>query len=105
MTAYVISDVVARDSELVPAYRERARASIEQYDGTYLSQVGDPVESVEGDWAPANIVIVAFPSIARAREWYRSPEYAEALAIRWEARSRNLIFIDGTGSSDQLWSS
>jgi uncharacterized protein (DUF1330 family) len=31
----------------------------------------------------------------RAREWYRSPEYAEALKVRATALDRNLIFVDG----------
>jgi len=28
------------------------------------------------------VVIVEFPAAERAREWYRSPESAEALAVR-----------------------
>jgi uncharacterized protein (DUF1330 family) len=33
--------------------------------------------------------------MARAREWYRSAEYAEALTVRQTALKRNLIFVDG----------
>ena len=95
MTAYVISDVVGRDPELVSRYRELARESIARYDGWYLSNVGAEIDHVEGDWAPQNVVVVAFPSMARAREWYRSPEYARALEVRRDALSRNLIFVAG----------
>jgi uncharacterized protein (DUF1330 family) len=31
----------------------------------------------------------------RARAWYRSPEYAEALKVRRHALNRRLIFVDG----------
>ena len=41
------------------------------------------------------LVIVEFPSMARAREWYRSPEYAEALKVRAGALERRLVFVEG----------
>lgn len=50
---------------------------------------------LEGNWTPRTIVIAEFPDIERARAWYRSPEYASALAVRDEALSRNLILVDG----------
>ncbi|MGE3285763.1 MAG: DUF1330 domain-containing protein [Pseudonocardia sp.] len=100
MTAYVISDVVPRDPALVATYRERARAAVESYGGRYLSNVGGAVEAVEGDWAPANVVIVAFPSMERARAWYRSPEYGPALEVRERALSRNLILVEGADEAD-----
>ena len=37
--------------------------------------------------------------IERARAWYRSPEYAFALAVREEALSRNLVLVDGVGAA------
>jgi uncharacterized protein (DUF1330 family) len=96
MTAYVISDVVGLDPELVAQYRTLARASIARYDGVYLTGVGNTIEHVEGDWAPQNIVLLAFPSMERAREWYASEEYAEALVVRRTALRRSLIFVDGS---------
>jgi uncharacterized protein (DUF1330 family) len=95
MTAYVISDVVGRDPELIARYRELAGDSIAKYDGRYLANAGAEIDHVEGDWQPANVVIVAFPSMARAREWYRSDEYAAALDVRREALTRSLIFVAG----------
>jgi uncharacterized protein (DUF1330 family) len=77
-TAYVISDVAARDPELVARYRELARASIKRYGGRYLTNVGAEIDHVEGDWTPLNLVMVAFPSLARARQWYASEEYPGA---------------------------
>jgi uncharacterized protein (DUF1330 family) len=95
MTAYVISDVVGRDPELVARYRDLARASIERYGGRYLTDVGAQIDHVEGDWTPRNLVIVAFPSLARARRWYASEEYAQALDVRARALDRNLIIVVG----------
>jgi uncharacterized protein (DUF1330 family) len=33
--------------------------------------------------------------MARLREWYASPEYAEALKVRRTALERRLIFVEG----------
>jgi uncharacterized protein (DUF1330 family) len=41
------------------------------------------------------LIIGEFPDMARARAWYRSPEYAETLTIRPRALDRRLIFVDG----------
>jgi uncharacterized protein (DUF1330 family) len=96
VTAYVISDVVGLDPELVARYRALARESIERYGGRYLTTVGAAIDHVEGEWTPQNIVLVQFPSMDRAREWYRSPEYVRALEVRETALRRSLVFVAGT---------
>lgn len=99
MPAYLISDVTAKDLEAFRIYRERAAASIVRHGGRYLAR-GGPVEPLEGDWAPRTIVIVEFPDLERARAWYRSPDYASALALRDAALSRNLILVDGISEGE-----
>jgi uncharacterized protein (DUF1330 family) len=98
MAAYLISDVTVRNAEAFQTYRTRAAASIEQYGGRYLVR-GGPIEALEGDWTPRAIIVVEFADLDRARAWYRSPEYAAALAVRDEALSRNLILVDGISTA------
>ena len=98
MAAYLISDVTMRNAEAFQTYRTRAAASIERYGGRYLVR-GGPIETLEGDWAPRAIIVVEFDDLERARAWYRSPEYAAALAVRDEALSRNLILVDGISAT------
>jgi uncharacterized protein (DUF1330 family) len=94
MAAYIISDLKIRDAAAIETYRTRAAASIAQHGGRYLARSG-PLEVLEGGWAPSSIVIVEFPDMERARAWYRSPEYAAALAVRDQALTRNLILVEG----------
>jgi uncharacterized protein (DUF1330 family) len=94
VSAYVISDVEIRDQELIKQYRVLAQDSIAQHGGRYLAR-GGTVEAVEGDWAPKGLIIVEFPDMERARAWYRSPEYAEALKMRRGALDRRLVFVGG----------
>ena len=98
MPAYVISEVEILDETLADTYRSLAAASIELFGGRYVVR-GAPVELVEGERNPARrLVIVEFPSMQRVHEWYRSPQYAEALKIRNAgALTRTLTFVEGVG--------
>jgi uncharacterized protein (DUF1330 family) len=96
MPAYVISEVEFLDPALVENYRSIAAATIAQFGGRYIVRSG-AVEPVEGIWEPEKqLVVVEFPSMQRAREWYHSPEYAQALKIRQTALDRRLFFVEGS---------
>jgi uncharacterized protein (DUF1330 family) len=94
MPAYVISDVTVLNAEAFELYRNRAADSIAKHGGRYLAR-GGGIEPLEGDWAPRSIIIVEFPDIEQARNWYYSPEYASALQYWDAALTRNLILVDG----------
>ena len=94
MAAYVISEVEVRDASAMESYRTLAARSIALYDGRYRVR-GGAAELVEGGPPPRTLIVVEFPSMARAREWYASPDYAEALKVRRTALERRLLFVDG----------
>jgi uncharacterized protein (DUF1330 family) len=94
MSAYVISELEARDPVAIETYRTIAAKSIARYGGRYLVR-GGAAEVAEGGPPVKNIVVVEFPSMARLREWYASPEYVEALKVRRTALERRLIFVEG----------
>jgi uncharacterized protein (DUF1330 family) len=90
----VISEVDILDHEAIDTYRRLAAASIGRYGGRYLVRGGSS-ELVEGQPSPKNLIIVEFPTMEIAKEWYRSPEYAEALKVRERALDRRLVFVQG----------
>jgi uncharacterized protein (DUF1330 family) len=95
MAAYVMTEVEVLDEALFERYRSLAQDSIARYGGRYLVRGALP-DAAEGEWSPARrLVIVEFPSMERAREWYASPEYAEALLLSERALRRLLVFADG----------
>lgn len=94
MPAYVISELEVRDAVAIETYRKIAQASIAKYGGRYLVRCG-AASLIEGGPAPKSIVVLEFPTMARAQEWYRSPEYAQALKVRATALDRRLIFVEG----------
>ena len=94
MPAYVISELEVRDAARIETYRTLAAKSIAQYGGRYLVR-GGAASIAEGGPPPKNIIVVEFPSMEKLREWYASPEYAEALKVRATALDRRLIFVEG----------
>jgi uncharacterized protein (DUF1330 family) len=94
MSAYLISEVDVRDAARFETYRTIAARAIAQYGGRYLVR-GAAAEAVEGGPPPNNIFVAEFPSMERLREWYASPEYAEALKVKRTALDRRLIFVEG----------
>lgn len=96
MAAYVIAEVEVRDADMFKEYGRQVPDTIARYGGKYLVR-GGTVESKEGGWSPRRVVVLEFPSMARAREWYHSPEYAPVLDIRLKAADAKLIFVEGVG--------
>ena len=41
------------------------------------------------------MVVIEFPSMEKARNWYHSPEYAPALALRLKCANAKLILVEG----------
>jgi uncharacterized protein (DUF1330 family) len=94
MPAFVIVEIEVRDPEAYENYRSLAPASIQAYGGRFIAR-GGATESLEGDWAPERIVVLEFPSLKRARQWWASPEYSDAKAIRMGAAQTRMIATDG----------
>ena len=46
-------------------------------------------------WDPKRVVVLEFPTMARAREWYHSADYAAALAMRLKAAKSRVILVEG----------
>ena len=92
--AYVISEVEILNETQAAPYREIAAASIAEYGGRYLVR-GAAADVVEGAPTARRLVVVEFPSMARARAWYASASYAPARALRETALDRRLIFVEG----------
>ena len=94
MAGYMIADVDVTDPEGFEEYRKLVSATIETYGGRYVVR-GGAVEPVEGEWNPRRLVIIEFESVARAKEWYYSPEYAGPKDMRHQSANTNAIFVEG----------
>lgn len=94
MAAYVIANVRVTDPVRYEDYRSLVTATVTRHGGRFLAR-GGRLEVLEGDWRPERLVILEFPSMAQARAWWESPDYAEARAIRQAASEGALLVLEG----------
>lgn len=94
MSAYVIVEVSIHDHEAYEGYKKLTPASIAAFDGKFVVR-GAQSESLEGDWHPERIVVLEFPSVERAKEWWASEQYAPAKQIRQANATTKMIVIEG----------
>ncbi len=94
MGAYVVVEVDVRDPARYEDYKKLAPPAIEAYGGRYLAR-GGRTEVLEGEAGPGRLVILEFPSLERAREWWDSAEYREARALRQSCSKARLVAIEG----------
>jgi uncharacterized protein (DUF1330 family) len=95
MPAYVIADVRdARDLEALAEYRRGNTESVARHGGRFIAR-GGGLEVLEGDWDTRRIVVIEFPDMATARDWYESDDYAPLKALRRSASDTNIILVDG----------
>ena len=94
MSAYIIVEVTIHDPETYKDYMQLTPAAIAAYDGKFIVR-GGKTESLEGDWNPQRIVVLEFPSVERAKQWWNSEEYAPAKKIRQATSSTKMIVVEG----------
>jgi uncharacterized protein (DUF1330 family) len=94
MVAYVINDMEVTDPQRLDEYKKLSPATVAQYGGRFLAR-GGHTEVFEGSWTPKRLVILEFPSVAQAKAWVNSPEYAPARNIRQQASRSNIVVVEG----------
>jgi uncharacterized protein (DUF1330 family) len=94
MAAYLIVDIDIRDAAGLEEYRNRIPGTLAKYGGRFIVR-GGKFEKLEGNWEPKRLVLLEFPSVKQAKEWYTSEEYRPLKAMRLKASSSNLILVEG----------
>ncbi len=94
MTAYVIYECEVLDPGRYDEYKLRATPTVAAANGQYLAR-GGAVSALEGDPPVGRTVVVEFPSMQAALDWYHSEDYTDAREIRKSAASARLYIVDG----------
>ncbi len=93
MTAYMIFEIEITDPQGWEAYRKVAGPVMTAAGGRFVLS-GDRIEPLEGDWAPASLSVVAFPSADVARQFYHSDDYARLKLLRQAASRGRGVLLD-----------
>ena len=94
MPAYDIAEVTVTDPKEMDEYRKHVPGTLAKYGGKFVVR-GGAIQPVEGDWKPARLVVIEFPSMDHAKRWYDGEEYREPKAMRMRAGRTNLVFVEG----------
>jgi uncharacterized protein (DUF1330 family) len=94
MAVYAIGAVLSvSDPEKFSAYQQAAGPTLAQNGGKILGG-GTNVEVADGTWSPVGMVVIEFESMAKAKEWYSSPEYSAIKSQRHDNTDSGLVFLD-----------
>ncbi|MGW0783149.1 DUF1330 domain-containing protein [Streptomyces sp. NPDC002913] len=95
MSAYVLVNVRTSDgSDEMAEYSRTFPATLEPYGGRFIVRGGD-IDVREGSWDGTWLVVLEFPSLGRARQWYESDAYREAAALRTGHADLDFLVVDG----------
>lgn len=94
MTAYAIAHLQeSAPHPEVAEYIGRISGTFAPYGGQYLVH-GTQHEVKEGSW-PGHVVLIGFPGIDEARDWWASPAYQEIAPLRSRHIGSDIILVEG----------
>ena len=94
MSAYIIVQVEVTETAGYDDYKKMVPLSLAAYGGKFVVR-GGACETLEGSWQPERVVVLEFPTVARAKEWWASDEYRTAKTLRQRTAKTEMIVVEG----------
>ena len=94
MKGYLIAQINVNNLENYQEYLKNVTPIAKKYGGEYIVRAGK-FEIMEGNWPYKRNVVIKFPSLEKAKEFYNSEEYKPVRKIRIDNAENNLILIEG----------
>jgi len=91
---YVIAEVEVTDPAAMNKYGEKVPETLAPFNHHYVV-LSHKIQCLEGDPPKGGVVIIAFDSAEKAREWYDSPAYAAVRPIRQGAAKSRIFIVEG----------
>jgi uncharacterized protein (DUF1330 family) len=87
--------IITEDIKDPAGMAEYAKAAGPTMAGVTILAVDQKAEVVEGTWHGTQTVVLEFPSVEAAREWYYSDAYQKAVKIRQSVADCNGVILSG----------
>jgi uncharacterized protein (DUF1330 family) len=94
MSAYVIVQARFNPGPELTEYRQHAVEAIQRYGGRFVVRGQDKILLEGQDNGLGKVIVIEFPSVEQARQWYASPEYARALGLSAKAMTREMFIVE-----------
>lgn len=91
---YVISEAEAIvDMTTVQKYGQGVPETLAPFNHHFITGSGKP-QALDGD-APKGVVVIAFDSVEKAREWYDSPAYQAIVPLKKSSTKGRMFIVEG----------
>lgn len=94
MAAYMIARINVTDWDRYNEYIKVTPGIIAKYGGRFIVRGGEMV-TLEGPEEKWRIVVVEFPDLQRAKDFYNSADYTDARKIREGAALAQFVAVEG----------
>jgi uncharacterized protein (DUF1330 family) len=94
MSGYLIAKLEVTDPAGYDEYRQKLPAVIAKFGGRILVSSSEG-RKLEGDTSPRRIVVVEFPSLEAAQNFYDSTDYQPLLKLRLASARGDLVLVQG----------
>ena len=94
--AYMIAELTVTDAEAFRKYAPQVQATLDPFEGRYLARGGKLVV-LEGKAPGDRVVVIEFPSVAKAQAFYDSPAYKAIAPLRRAAAHGPAFIVEGVG--------
>ena len=94
MAAYLIADIEVTNAAGFEEYRAKVPAVIAAYGGRYLVR-GGTCEVLEGNGPARRRVVLEFPSMAKLKTFWDSPEYVPLRELRGRHSNAHIVGVEG----------
>jgi uncharacterized protein (DUF1330 family) len=92
--AYVIAEITVTDPEAYKAYIAAVGPVVAHFGGEYRVR-GGQIVPLEGEPPKGRIVVIEFESLAVARAFEESAEYAAVAPLRLKAATSRIFLVEG----------
>ena len=100
MPAFVISMMSVHDPETYSKYTSRTPPIVKKYGGKFLTR-GEEFTCVEGKDYDGRLVILEFPSKKHVEDWFKDPDYEEAMKFRHASSTMNYLLLQEGGENTE----
>ena len=95
LPGYVISEADAiTDVPTIQKYGQGVPETLAPFNHHFIVRGGKP-QSLEDGEVPKGVVVIAFVSVEKAREWYESPAYQAIKPLRQSATKGRMFIVEG----------
>jgi uncharacterized protein (DUF1330 family) len=98
MPAYIVARVQVTDWNRYREYTKATPEAIARYGGKFIVRGGEIV-TLEGEAENRRLVVIEFPTMKQAQEFYHSPEYSKVKQLRAGAAVGQFLAVEGATPS------